>query len=461
MDKQGYKTQLVTELSQRVGQAAMSGQLTRTAKPQPIAIKYRKAIVGYRFGAIELDAGLDSGRLLRALSRDDCAVFRTLIPWDFPSSPAVYMKGPRVRAEAAWPPDLSDQVVRLWDANKRPDDPSRWLGGKSEAGGDIKPSLCDVTPHWLIAGTTGSGKSVAMRSAVLQLAQSPKNHIALVDGKFSEGLGPVSHLPGIVGPVATDLPQAKTVLTWACAQMRTRYEKGWDGGKLVLAIDEFQTFSDDTGFTDMLRRLTSQGRAAGVHCLLGTQHPDLRVAFGGDVTARRNVVGRIVLKAADYEASKVATGSSAIRADLLLSCGDSYIITPGSAHRAQLFLVDNEDFAKVGTGEWEISDWGEVDIAPEDVGQELPTPARGVKKCFAPAQVGAALIAATNDDGRPTFERWLDDHGVAKPGGHGLYKLHRFGKVLHNWLEDHDYGLTFLGEIEADGQADDDEEWSY
>lgn len=437
--KRTKKAQLVQRLGQRIAKVAIEGRLTRSAKPQPVTIERMRGIVGPRAGAVELGAGLESGKLLRALSRDDCATFRNLLTWDFAGDPVVYMAGAMVRCEAGWPGRLADTMIRLREAQERPGEPWRWLAGKDEAGGTIRPGLYDATSNWLLAGTTGSGKSLAIRSAILQLANG-HNSIAMIDGKYGEGLRPVSRLPGVVGPVATELPQAKAVLTWACAQMRQRYENGNGDGKVVVCVDEIQEFTRDAGFVGLLAKLASQGRAAGVHLILSTQHPALEIF--GDVTTRRNVSGRVALKTADYEASKVATGSTTIRADLLLGAGDAYVCTPAATHRAQLFYIDDDDIAKVGAGAWEIQNWLDLDIEPQDIGQELPTPKRGVKKCFTPEQVGASLIAAINGDGRPTFEKWLDEHGITKPGGHGPYRLHKFGQALAVWLGQHDYQLS-------------------
>ena len=126
----------------------------------------------------------------------------------------------------------------------------------------------------------------------------PSAYITMIAVNVSSS---IASMLSIVCPLKT-----KAALTWAAAEMRQRYAKGWSGGKLIIAIDEFQEYTRDADFVSLLRKLASQGRAAGVHLLLSTQHPALEIF--GDVTIRRNITGRIALKTADYEASKVATG---------------------------------------------------------------------------------------------------------------------------------------------------------
>jgi len=158
------------------------------------------------------------------------------------------MSGRYVRCEAGWPDGLAEKVIHLADLGQHPRNGGRWIAGKSETGATVVPGLTDKIPHFLVAGETGSGKSVALRSAVLQLSADPDNSIVLVDGKMGESL----RAEVIVG---------------------------------------------------LLRKLAAQGRAAHVHCLLATQHPTVD-AFG-DSSIRRNLVGKVALRVAEYEPENV------------------------------------------------------------------------------------------------------------------------------------------------------------
>ena len=204
----------------------------------------------------------------------------------------------------------------------------------------------------LVSGQTGSGKSVALRSAVLQLARDPDNRLVLVDGKMGEGLAGLAHLPGVVGPVAIDAPAARAALGWAAVQMRERYQVGNGGGRVVVVVDEFQEWSGDAVFVDLMRKLAAQGRAAHVHLIAATQHPAVD-AFG-DSTTRRNLTGKLALRVGDPDASRVAVGGNLPRADYLLGAGDAYAVGPGACHRVQMAYVGQPDIDAAAGGEWEI-----------------------------------------------------------------------------------------------------------
>jgi hypothetical protein len=103
------RNRLLTSWAQHLAQAARSGALT--GKPCPIS--RIETISGPRAGALEIFAGLESGRLLRVLSKNDAATLRQFIPWHFTGEPQAYMSGRYVRVEAGWPSHLAEQVIRL------------------------------------------------------------------------------------------------------------------------------------------------------------------------------------------------------------------------------------------------------------------------------------------------------------------------------------------------------------
>ena len=424
---------LLATWARYIADAAHSGALT--GKPCPISRV--ETIAGPRAGAIEMYCGLEAGRLLRALSRNDCAALRQFIPWQFTGEPQVFMSGRYVRCEAGWPDGLAEKVIHLANLGQHPRNGGRWIAGKSELGATVITSLTDRTPHFLVCGATGSGKSVALRSAVLQLSTDPDNAIALVDGKMGESLRAVERLPGVVGPCAVDGPTARAVLGWAAAEMRRRYQSGRHDGRLIVVVDEFQELVEDEVIVGLLRKLAAQGRSARVHCLLATQYPT--VGAFGDPSIRRNLVGRIALRVGDADASRVAVGGATPRADHLLGAGDSYTIGPGACHRVQLAYVDDKEIEAAGYGSWRFPRWPEYE--PENVGQDLPTAGWS----YSGAELAVSIVSAAEGEGRPRMVRRLQEAGLKQPGAERAIRLLRLGREAHNWLQQHGYTINLQG----------------
>jgi S-DNA-T family DNA segregation ATPase FtsK/SpoIIIE len=341
------------------------------------------------------------------------------------------MNGRYVRIEAGWSADLTQDVIRLRDVNHRPRGEGRWLAGQNERGSMVVAELGDRTPHFLLAGQTGSGKSVAIESAASQLGQDPANHLIMIDGKWGDGLLPVSHLPTLQGPLATGVEDAGRALAWAMGDMRRRYECKASGrrdpSRLVIFWDEPQEWlRDDPKLAAMTRRLSGQGRAVGVHFLIATHHPTTDMF--GDKSSKRNLTtGRIALQVADFEASRVAVGASRPRADRLLGAGDSYLIGPGAVQRAQLVLVDQRDFDALPSGEPALDEWPEC--RAEDWGQEPDL------EPFTPRQTAEAIIAAHEGKGRPALE---ERAGVGSTVGR---RLLAYGRDVNEALGERGYAL--------------------
>ena len=434
------RARLLADWARYLQGAARQGTLTG----KPIRLR-SVGIAGPRAGALELYAGEHAVKVLRALAASDAALLRQFIPWSFPGEPACYMSGRYIRIEAGWPEDLAETMIRLGDLSKNPERGGRWVAGKNETGATVVMGLNDRTPHYLVSGATGSGKSVALRSAVLQLSGDPDNRLVLCDGKYGEGLGNLAHLPGVVGPVATDGPAARAALAWTCAQMRQRYTEGATG-RLVLVVDEFQEWAEEQAITDLLRKLAAQGRAAGVHCLLATQHPTIS-AFG-DPATRRNLSGKLALRVSDPDASRVAVGGATPRADYLLGAGDAYAVGPGAVHRIQAAYVDNADFDAVGAGQWDFETWEED---AESIGQDLP--AAGRAPGFGAGELAGALIAAVEGMGRPALVRWLESVDLGRPGSDRAARLLALGREVRDWLNVNSYDVC-----QIDGDEDDEDD---
>lgn len=383
---------------------------------QPIALKQTELIAGPRAGALQIYAGLSSSALLRAFNADDSAILRQFITWNFSGEPSAYMAGRAVRVEAGWPVDLADSNIKLSEMNRHPVGAGRWLMGRHERGSALTAGLNDDTPHWLASGTTGSGKTTALVSIVCQLASDPTNRLILIDCKHGSSYRKITGVRGLIGPIADDVYSARSALTWACEEMAMRYSGSRDTRRLVIVIDELQELSDDALATEALRKLIAQGRGAGVHCILATQHPT--VASLGDATIGKNLVGRLALRVIGPEASRVAVGAKFPRADYLQGHGDGYAVSLTATHRVQVCVYDSA----YPTGDPDLDAWPEADTALPDSGWPSGP------------EIGAAVLGATRGDGRVKLQRTLRDLAGLSCGNDKAVKLLALGRDVLDWL---------------------------
>lgn len=182
--------------------------------------------------------------------------------------------------------------------------------GKDIAG---KPVITDLAkmPHLLVAGTTGSGKSVCVNTLISSILFSRKPEevkLLLIDPKMVE-LSIYNGIPHLMAPVVTDMKKAAAVLRWAVREMEARYKAFAASGKrdiksyneahpkaamplIVLIIDELAdlmiTAPDD--IEESISRLAQMARAAGIHMVLATQRPSVNVITG---SIKANVPSRI------------------------------------------------------------------------------------------------------------------------------------------------------------------------
>jgi hypothetical protein len=362
-------------------------------------------INGPRSGALEMLAGFDSGRLINALAANDCALARQLIPWNFKLDPSVYMSGRFVRVEAGWPDRLAETDVRVsalrtalvMDHIMRKS--GRWLAGKCEDGRVAVPLLGGDAPHLAVSGVTRSGKTVTLRSMIAQLSER-HTPMVLIDGKNGDGLRGLDRLPGVIGPLASDVETARGALSWALLEMSKRYENPErDRSLLLVAIDEVQELNKDKAFSQMVERIATQGGAAGLSLVLATQHPSVD-NFGGPVT-KRQIGQHIALRVTDADASRVAMGRSEPRADRLLGCGDAWIERGGEeCQRVQIAMYDERKIVGMLTDGRMFEEWPEV--ATEEA---LPDKWPGA------AELGAAIVLVQRDasTGKDRYLRALRD----------------------------------------------------
>ncbi|WP_407455284.1 DNA translocase FtsK [Ligilactobacillus aviarius] len=212
-------------------------------------------------------------------------------------------------------------------------------------------------PHGLIAGATGSGKSVFINSLLISLlykATPEQVKLLLIDPKTVE-LAPYFELPHLLAPVISD-PQAATAsLKWAVEEMNNRYEKLAAAG--VRDIDSFNAKVEETGeyglhmpyiviiideladlmmtasaeIADYIGQITAKARACGIHLLVATQRPSVDVITG---TMKNNIPTRIAFMVSSQVDSRTIIDSAG--AEKLLGRGDMLYLGNGKSQPVRL-----------------------------------------------------------------------------------------------------------------------------
>ncbi len=271
--------------------------------------------------------------------------------------------------------------------------------GKNISG---RPTVADLArmPHLLVAGTTGSGKSVAVNAMVLSLlykASARDVRMLMIDPKMLE-LSVYEGIPHLLAPVVTDMKEAANGLRWCVAEMERRYklmsvvgvrnlaglnkkvrdaiEAGQpmmdplfkpnvDLGEtpreletlpyIVVFIDEFADMMMIVGkkVEELIARLAQKARAAGIHLILATQRPSVDVITG---LIKANIPTRIAFQVSSKIDSRTILDQSG--AETLLGHGDMLYLPPGTAMPERLhgaFVSDEEvhrvvEFLKQSSG---------------------------------------------------------------------------------------------------------------
>ncbi len=263
--------------------------------------------------------------------------------------------------------------------------------GKDIAG---RPHVADIAkmPHLLVAGTTGSGKSVALNAMVLSLlykATAADVRMIMIDPKMLE-LSVYERIPHLLAPVVTDMKEAANALRWCVAEMERRYKlmaavgvrnlagfnkkvkeeeaKGQplldplfrpDASQpqrvaeplkplpyIVVIIDEFADMMMIVGkkVEELIARLAQKARAAGVHLILATQRPSVDVITG---LIKANIPTRIAFQVSSKIDSRTILDQSG--AETLLGHGDMLFLPPGTAtpERVHGAFVDDHEVHRV------------------------------------------------------------------------------------------------------------------
>lgn len=329
------------------------------------------------------------------------------------------LKAERLRIEAPVPgesyvgieiPNSENLIVRLRPLLESPEFNSAKSSltvplGRGVSGQPVIGDLATM-PHLLIAGTTNSGKSVAIAAITLALVMN--NHpddlkLVMVDPKLVE-LKRFNGLPHLLGEVETDLERIKVVLRWATTQMDARYrlletarsrnldtynQKMVKAGKsklpkVVIIIDELADLMINTAIKDEIEgpivRLAQKARAVGIHLIVATQRPSTDVITG---TIKANFPTRIAFTVASQMDSRVILDRGG--AETLLGKGDLLYMHAESSYplRAQGVLVTDPEIRKV------ISWWQKQyqSEKPGAISLILPeSPQRGMSETISQAQ---------------------------------------------------------------------------
>lgn len=237
--------------------------------------------------------------------------------------------------------------------------------GKDISGETVR---CNVSkmPHLLIAGTTGSGKSVCVNSIIMSILMksTPSDvRLIMVDPKQVEFMM-YNGIPHLLIPVVTDPKKAAGALAWSVTEMENRYtlfsennvrnidgynelvEKGMIDGELmpriVIFIDELADLmmASPKDVEDSIVRLAQKARAAGMHLVIATQKPTVQVVTG---LIKGNIPSRIALMVASQVDSRVILDASG--AEKLLGNGDMLYMPVGSPKPIRLqgcYVSDDE-----------------------------------------------------------------------------------------------------------------------
>lgn len=253
--------------------------------------------------------------------------------------------------------------------------------GKDASG---EPLIADLTqmPHMLIAGTTGSGKSVCMNTIIMSFLYTKKPNelkLVLVDPKMVE-MSQFKDIPHLMCPVITEMSKAAAILEWATKKMDERYELLAEAGcrdiagynaleweelrermnprteeeaaaiprrlpYMVFVIDELaDLMMTNKEVEGAIVRIAQKARAVGIHLILATQRPQANVVTG---LIKSNMPCRVTFKVASGMDSRIVLDQKG--GELLLGQGDMLFLSPRSSKltRSQGTLVDDTEIRRV------------------------------------------------------------------------------------------------------------------
>ncbi len=286
-------------------------------------------------------------------------------------------------------PNEKPQVVRLRDVMELRPEAEEKMNIPIYFGKDVsgQPMIADLTklPHLLIAGRTGTGKSVCLNSIIVSvlMTRTPEQvRMLMIDPKMVE-LSPYGSIPHLMHPVVTDMRKAEAILGWAVEKMEERYQLLAAAG--VRQLGEYNKLSEADRrrrmkmldvpdedwaaipqsmpyllivadeMADLMMtaakevethiiRLAQKSRAVGIHLVLATQKPTVDVVTG---LIKSNLPARIAFGVASQTDSRVVLDKSG--AERLLGNGDMLFLQPGTSQilRGQGTYVDDKEIESI------------------------------------------------------------------------------------------------------------------
>lgn len=372
--------QISKDLESVMAQFRVEGKIVR-ANPGPVVTLYE----------VELASGIRTSRLIslsEEIAREMRAVSVRIA--QIPGSNTVGIEMPNIRRDMVYIREMIEHVKYQANSGSLP-----LILGKDIAGTPIYADLAKM-PHLLVAGTTGSGKSVAINTMILSLLYrfTPAEcRLIMVDPKMLE-LSVYNNIPHLLTPVVTDAGKAVVALKWAVREMEDRYRsmsqlgvRNIDGynQKLSQAQQDGRTlvrrvqtgFNPETGapiieeqnldltplpyiviivdeMADLMmlagkdveaaiQRLAQMARAAGIHLILATQRPSVDVITG---TIKSNFPTRMSFQVSSKIDSRTILGESG--AEQLLGKGDMLYMQAGQKpNRIHGPFVSDEEIERV------------------------------------------------------------------------------------------------------------------
>ena len=284
-------------------------------------------------------------------------------------------------------PNMEKEIVRIRELMDMDPDAQNLMHlplylGKDAEGNAIVYDLAEM-PHMLIAGTTGSGKSVCINSIIMALLMkcTPEQvRFILIDPKMVE-MAAFEGLPHLLCPIVNDMRRAEDILEWAATKMDERYELLKEAGVKNIAsynqlgpaeiYKRFQVDSDEDRarvptslpyyviivdeLADLIMtsskeveghiiRIAQKARAVGIHMILSTQRPSVNVVTG---LVKSNMPCRISFRVASRQESRIVLDQNG--AEVLLGQGDMLVLKPGTSNlaRAQGTFVDEKEIRAI------------------------------------------------------------------------------------------------------------------
>ena len=309
---------------------------------------------------------------------------------------AIALRVPSVRIVAPIPgknsvgvevPNTDRQMVRLREVMEETNSKSRAMKIPIYLGKDVSgnPMVVDLAtmPHLLIAGRTGTGKSVCLNSIIVSMLMTRRPdevRMLMIDPKMVE-LTPYKSLPHLMHPVVTDMKKAEAILAWAVDKMEQRYTLLASAGVrhlsqynslgreellkriqpetdeeanaipttmpyIVMIADEIADMMMTAGkeIEQYIIRLAQKSRAVGIHLILATQKPTVDVITG---LIKSNLPARIAFQVASRTDSRVVLDECG--AERLLGNGDMLFLSPGTSLtlRGQGTFVSDDEIGRV------------------------------------------------------------------------------------------------------------------